>query len=140
MSTKIKLAYFGSNNFSNYVLQKLISDSDIELKYIVTKKDKKQGKGYQISTNSLVKTAQKHKIPVFQVSSLLKDPTQLNDLDFSNIDLAVVVSFAFILPYDILRQVPKGFINLHPSMLPKYRGPSPIHQAVINGDSKLGIS
>ena len=106
----------------------------------VTKKDKKEGRGGQFIKNPLVITAQKYNIPVFQVSSLLKDSSQLALLDFSKIDLAVVVSFAFILPYDIIRQVSKGFINLHPSLLPKYRGPAPIHTAIINGDTKLGIS
>lgn len=139
-TTPINIVYFGSNNFSAEVLLTLLKYKNISVKYIVTKFDKKQGRGNKVLQNPLVKIANLNKIPVIQVTSLLKNPLQLNKIDFSKIDLGVVVSFAFILPYDILCQVKKGFINLHPSLLPKYRGPSPIIPGIINNDVYLGVS
>lgn len=139
-TTPVNIVYFGSNNFSARVLSYLLKYKNISVKYIVTKIDKKQGRGNKISTNPLVKLGALHNIPVIQVTSLLKNPLQLSVIDFSKIDLGVVVSFAFILPYDILCQVKRGFINLHPSLLPKYRGPSPIIPGIINNDDYLGVS
>lgn len=139
-STAINIVYFGTNSFSSKVLYSLLKHTNIQVKYIVTKYGKKVGRGGKFVQNPLVTIGQKHKIPVIQVTSLLKNPNQLSKIDFTKIDLGVVVSFAYILPYDILCQVKNGFINLHPSLLPIARGASPIQHSIINNPSNMGVS
>ena len=96
------------------------------------------GRGLKLIENPISVLAKKLNIPVYKVSSLLKDPSQLSNLPWEAVDYAVVVSFGYILPPEILGHLPNGFINLHPSLLPKYRGASPIETSIIKGDSMTG--
>lgn len=136
---KINIAFFGSSDFSVSVLSELLKVSNIKIHTIVTKKDKKIGRGSNIHQNTVATFALKNGLNVVKVGSLLKNPDQLGDL-LIGIDYAVVVSFGFILPQSLLDQLPNRFINLHTSLLPKYRGASPIHSAIINGDTVTGNS
>ena len=140
MNKKIRVIFFGSSDFSVYSLIELHRDTSIEVDLVITKKDKRVGRGERVVENMVSIKAKELGIPVLKVSSLLRDPTQLNVVDWGNIDYGIVVSFGFIFPSDILCQLSNRFINLHPSLLPKYRGPSPIHNSIINGDVSIGNS
>lgn len=136
---QINIVFFGSSGFSVDVLNNLINNTNIRVCTVVTKKDKKVGRNGVVYENSVAKFATKYSIPVIKVSSLLKNPSQIGNI-LEKIDYAVVVSFGFILPKEVLDKLPNKFINLHTSLLPNYRGASPIHQSIINGDTVTGVS
>jgi len=135
----LNIVFFGSSEFSLTVLKELLDSSTIKVCTVVTKSDKKIGRNSSIQQNIIAKFAQGRGLNVVKVTSLLKDPTQLKGI-FNKIDYAVVVSFGYILPNEVLDLLPNLFINLHASLLPKYRGASPIQQAVVSGDTVTGNS
>ncbi len=83
--------------------------------------------------------AQEHDIPVFQPTKL-RDGTALTQLQEWNPELIVVAAYGRILPDEILHLPPKGCINVHSSLLPRYRGAAPIHWAIVNGDEETGVT
>lgn len=137
-TVKLNIIFMGSSPISVELLDYLHKHKNISVKYVVTKKDKKVGRGQVKKQNIVAKYANKNNIPVKKVTSLLKNPNQLPKSTFTNIDYVVVFSFGFILPSDILCHLPNRFINLHTSLLPKCRGASPIYHALINGDLLTG--
>jgi methionyl-tRNA formyltransferase len=103
----------------------------------VTKPDSKQGRGHQLTAPVVKVLAEKHNIPVWQ-------PTKLSDIT-DNIKAlqpvaGVLVSYGKIIPASTIDQFTPGIINVHPSLLPKYRGPSPIESAILNGDETTGVT
>ncbi len=140
--TKLTLAYFGSPDFSALFLEKILNDFDlkkvIEVKLVVTQPDKPAGRK-QILTETPVKTvAKKYNLEIFEIESLklIKN----FKLKIKNFDLCLVYAFSKIIPKDLL-DIPKlGFWNIHPSLLPKYRGPSPIAYSLIFGEKETGVT
>ena len=162
---KIKLAYFGSPDFAADFLEKLVTDPSmyryIEVKLVITQPDQLVGRK-QVLTATPVKTiAEKYKIK----SKILNHKSQINNksqiqnskrlefgtsnlfgaynLEFSalkNINLALVYAFGEIIPKELLNLSKYGFWNIHPSLLPKYRGSSPIASPLINGDKTTGVT
>lgn len=137
---QINVIFFGSDHFSVTFLSALINDRDILVKYVVTKQDKKEGRGHFLKTNPVAIASTQYGINTLKVTSLLKDPFQLATVDWGTIDYAIVVSFGYIFPEELLNMCKNKYINVHPSLLPKYRGPSPITYPLINGDKKTGVS
>ncbi len=136
MSRQSKLAFFGTDEFSAYSLNALI-ENGYTISLVVTKPDAAVGRK-RILTAPAVKTlAEKHAIPVLQPTKVSEVEPELKNLD---IEAAIVVSYGKIFPQSTLNAVPKGFINVHASLLPKYRGASPIEAALLNGDTVTGIS
>lgn len=104
---------------------------------VVTKPDSQKGRGQQLMAPEIKTYALSHNIPVWQPAKLAEiepDVRQLGD------PLGVLVSFGKIIPQSILNLFTPGIINVHPSLLPLYRGPSPIESAIANRDSKTGVS
>ena len=136
---KLKIAYFGTPYFSAIFLEKLMLDASInrliEVKLVVTQPDKPVGRK-QIMTKSPVKVvAEKYGIKVYD-----KDVNNLK-LKIKNFDLAFLYSFGPpYIPKDLLNVPKYGFLNTHPSLLPKYRGPSPTVYPFILGDKKTGVT
>ncbi len=134
---KLSLAYFGTPDFSARLLEKILNDKElpVEVQLVVTQPDKKVGRK-QIVTPSPVKIlAQKHKIPV-EDSMRSKKFTSSS----SAIDLALLFAYGEIIPKELL-EIPKyGFWNVHPSLLPKYRGASPVAYPLIKGDRETGVT
>jgi methionyl-tRNA formyltransferase len=130
---KLKIIYLGTPEFGAVVLEGLIKNNYKPI-LAITAPDKPAGRK-QILTPPPVKTlAQKHKILVLQ-------PTRIGSrLSGINPDLGIVSAYGQIIPKDILKIPKYGFINVHPSLLPKYRGPSPIQTAILNGDQKTGVT
>ena len=134
---KLSLAYFGTPDFSARLLEKILDDKEIpvEVRLIVTQPDKKVGRK-QIITPSPVKViANKYKIPV-EDSTRSKKFISLS----SAIDLALLFAFGEIIPKELLDEPKYGFWNIHPSLLPKYRGASPVAYPLINGDKETGVT
>jgi len=105
---------------------------------VVTVADKPAGRGQKIHESAVKKFALEKNIPVLQPDKL-KDPLFLEELKSFQADLQVVVAFR-MLPEVVWNMPPKGTINLHASLLPQYRGAAPINHAVINGETKSGVT
>ena len=141
---KYKIVYFGTPSFSADLLEKVINSNLVEITLVVTQPDKPVGRE-QILTPSPVKLiAQKYRIEVFDHGKLSELPELLIT---KNIDLGLVFSYGKIINSELLSS-PKlkfgdtgfGFLNIHPSLLPKYRGASPIVFPLLLGDKETGVS
>lgn len=126
-NSKLKIVFFGTPNFAVPALKLLIED------------------GYKISAvftgqGPVGALAQEHKIKIFRPTSLKKDEQVFEEFKSLNPDLCIVTAYGKIIPQKFLDIPRYGFINIHPSLLPKYRGPSPIQTAILNRDTKTGVS
>lgn len=139
---KIKLAYFGAPSFSADFLEKLMNDHElpIELTLVVTQPDRPVGRKQVLTATPVKMLAQKRKdikiVDSFQISSASRRIKS----QIESVDLALVFAFGEIIPGALL-VVPKlGFWNIHPSLLPRYRGASPIAYPLIFGDTQTGVT
>ncbi len=135
----MKYVFFGTPKFAAIILEKLINTGYVP-KAVICNPDEPVGRK-QILTPLPVKVlADKNKIPILQPEKLRDNSEFVNQLKKLKPDLAIVAAYGKILPKEIL-EIPKhGFINVHGSLLPKYRGASPIQSAVLNGDKETGIT
>jgi methionyl-tRNA formyltransferase len=137
MKTSKKLAFFGTEDFSLPSLQRLV-EHGYDIVAVVTKPDTARGRSKQLIAPAVKTYAISKNIPVLQPERLSDYVDTLREL---RADAAVLVSYGKILPERILDVfAPIGVINVHPSLLPRYRGPSPIEAAIVNGDKTTGIS
>ena len=133
----MKTLFMGTPDFALDTLKYLYENT--ELLAVFTKVDKVNGRGNKITFSPVKQFALDNGIDVIQPKSLRVDETY-NLIKEYNPDLIVVVAYGMIIPKNII-DIPKfGIINVHSSLLPKYRGAAPIHTAIINGDDKTGVS
>ena len=134
----MRLVFMGTPDFASSSLEALLR-SDDSVVGVVTQPDRPKGRG-QILTPSPVKLlAQRAQIPLLQPLKM-KDPEFLHALAGWSPDLIAVAAFGRILPPAILSLPPRGCINVHGSLLPKYRGAGPIQWAIVNGETETGIT
>ena len=133
----INVVYFGTEDISVPTLQTLIDDNKYNVVGVVTKPDSARGRGHHIDSPAVAKLAQQHNITCLQPSKL-RDVTEL--LESLRADVGALVSYGKIIPQDVIDIFPHGIVNFHPSMLPVYRGPSPIETAIMHGDSLTGLT
>ena len=105
----------------------------------VTQPDKPKGRGKEMQFPPVKETAIKHGIPVYQPKKI-REPECVEELRKYNADVMVVVAFGQILPKTILEMTPYGCINVHASLLPKYRGAAPIQWSIIEGEAVTGVT
>jgi len=136
MNKNLKIVFMGTPEFGAIILEGLIKNNYKPI-LVVTSPDKPVGRK-QILTPSPVKIiAEKNEIPVAQPERILNLKSEILNL---NPDLIVVAAYGQILPKEIL-EIPKyGSLNVHPSLLPKYQGASPIQAAILNGDKETGVT
>lgn len=134
----MKINFFGSEKFSLYILEKLFK-SGFEIVSITTKPDAPKGRGKNNASTVVSDFGIEHGIKVLKPNKL-KSEEYIKELKNSNADLSVVCSYGKILPKEVLEATPKGCINVHPSMLPKYRGATPIESALKAGEKETGVS
>ena len=132
-----KIVFFGTDSFSLATLEALIK-ADYDICAVVTKPDSKSGRGQKLTQSDVKKLAIKHNIKVWQPSKIAEIKDDIQALG-PNI-VGVLSSFGKIIPGSIIKLFNPGIINIHPSLLPKYRGPTPIESAIENGDAETGIS
>ena len=133
----IRTIFIGTSEFGIYALQKLIQDEHFNVIAIITQPDKKIGRKQILSCTPIKKQAKKFNIPVLQPVKILNCKTEITKL---NPELIVVASYGQIISKEILNIPKYGCINIHASLLPKYRGASCIQAAILNGDKKTGIT
>jgi methionyl-tRNA formyltransferase len=132
----MKLIFMGTPEFSVPPLQRLIND--FEVSAVFTQPDRPKGRGKNLAASPVKQLAQTYSIPVFQPLKLRNNKEMIEIIKGLKPDFIVVVAFGQILPKEIL-DIPKyGCINLHASLLPKYRGAAPINWCIIEGESKSG--
>ncbi|MBO4631421.1 MAG: methionyl-tRNA formyltransferase [Lentisphaeria bacterium] len=135
----IKTVFLGSGSFAPPVLAALLEDDGIRVLEIVTQTDKPAGRKGILTPTPLGQWCIGAGIAFKRVSSV-NDPEYLEHLRRLDPDLAVVVSFGQILKEDLLNLPRLGCLNVHASLLPKYRGASPIVSAILNGETRTGVS
>jgi len=133
----MKVIFMGTPEFAVSSLD-AIFQSKHKIAAVVTSPDKPSGRGQQLSMSAVKEYALVHELPVLQPEKL-KDPQFLENLHSLQADVFVVVAFR-MLPEAVYAMPPKGTFNIHASLLPQYRGAAPIHWAVINGETKTGVS
>ncbi len=134
----MNVIFMGTPDFAVGTLNALI-DAGHEVVLVVTQPDKPKGRGKNLQYPPVKECALSHGIEVFQPQRV-REPENVSRLQRYEADIIVVAAFGQILPEEILNMPGYGCINVHASLLPKYRGASPIQWAVINGDSVTGVT
>ncbi|SFQ16745.1 methionyl-tRNA formyltransferase [Lachnospiraceae bacterium XBB1006] len=134
----MKVIFMGTPDFAVSSLERLI-ESEHEVILVVTQPDKPRGRGNQVSFSPVKEVAVKAGIPVFQPERI-KTKESISYLRQFDADVMVVVAFGQILSKEILTMPRYGCINVHGSLLPKYRGAAPIQWAVLNGEKVSGVT
>ena len=134
----MKYIFFGTEHWAARYLEYLISH-DLKPIAVVTKEDKPVGRGLHLEASPVKTVALEHGISVLQPVKC-SSPDFIEQIKTLTPDLCVLIAYGQILPKELLDIPPLGFINVHPSLLPKYRGPAPFQEPILNGDSETGIS
>lgn len=134
----MRIVFFGTPSFAVPSLEKLLS-SGKEIPAVITQIDRKKGRGQSIAQSAVKKFAENKGLNIIQPEKI-KDKSFIENISLLKPDLIVAVAYGKILPGEIL-SIPKyGCINVHASLLPKYRGAAPIQWAIINGEKITGVT
>lgn len=131
----LKIIFMGTPDFSVPVLEKLIENCNVI--GVVTQPDKEVGRKKEVKPSPIKVTALNNNIKVFQPEKIRNDYKEILDM---NPDMIVTCAYGQIIPSEILDYPKYGCINVHASLLPKYRGGAPIHHSIINGDEVTGVT
>lgn len=134
----MKIVFMGTPDFSVGALESLI-EAGHEIAAVVTQPDKKKGRGNQVQFTPVKEAALRHNLTVYQPKRA-RDEEFIELLKEINPDVMVVIAFGQILPKSILTIAKYGCVNIHASLLPKYRGAAPIQWAIIDGEEKTGVT
>ncbi len=137
--SKIRAIFMGTPDYAIPILSSLVS-KEVEILSVYTRPDKPRGRGNQASATPIKYYALEQGLPVFEPRSLKNNTQIFSDIARQRPDLIVVAAYGLFLPKKILALPHMGAINVHPSLLPKYRGPTPIPSAILNGDLTTGVS
>lgn len=134
--TSKTIVFFGTDEFSAASLRELIAKG-FSIGAVVTKPDSRKGRGRELSKPIVKLIAEANNIPVWQpldVNAITEHVQRLKD------PMGVLVSYGKIIPKSVIDLFTPGIVNVHPSLLPLYRGPSPIESAILNGDTETGVT
>src|SRR3989344_876726 len=132
MNRKHSIVFFGTDEFAVAVLREL-AEADFEIVAVVTPPDEPAGRKKILRPSPVKIAAQEMSLPLYQ-------PARLKEFEMPVCDLGVVVVYGKIIPRKLIDSAKFCFLNIHPSLLPKYRGPSPIKTAIFNGDTETGVT
>jgi methionyl-tRNA formyltransferase len=137
---KIKIIFLGSAEFGAIILEQLIRETADEMIIAgaITQPDKPVGRKQTLSAQPVKILAVKNKIPIWQPEKF--DDKITDELQKKEADIFIVAAYGKIIPAAILNIPKYGCLNIHPSLLPKYRGPAPIQYALFNGDKETGVT
>jgi methionyl-tRNA formyltransferase len=134
--TSKTIVFFGTDEFSAASLRELIAKG-FSIGAVVTKPDSRKGRGRELAKPIVKEIAEANNIPVWQpldINAIAEHVKKLKD------PVGVLVSYGKIIPQSIIDLFTPGIINVHPSLLPLYRGPSPVETAILNGDTETGVT
>ena len=135
----MKIVFAGTTPFSAFHLDLLIKSKN-EVAAVLTQPDRKSGRGKKLKISPVKAFSEKERLQVIQPKSLRNNPEVIEDLRTINPDLILVVAYGLILPAEIINLPEFGCINIHASLLPRWRGAAPIERSILEGDSKGGIT
>lgn len=134
----MKIVFFGTPEFAVPTLEALIREHEVMA--VVTQPDKRRGRGNELLPSAVKVIATEYQIPVWQPKSVKKDAETLEKLRSLNADVFVVIAYGQILSQEILDMPRLGCVNVHGSILPKYRGAAPIQWCLYHGETETGIT
>lgn len=132
----MNVIFLGTPEFSQVILERLVQ-SNHKIVGVVTQPDRANSRGNKVVFSKVKEYALSNNLPVFQYQNVSKEREELNNL---NADIMVTAAYGQILRQNILDMCKHGVINVHASLLPKYRGSSPVQWALINGESHIGVT
>ena len=138
MTTPLKVIFAGTPDFAAQHLAALL-DSKHDVVAVYTQPDRPAGRGKKLTASPVKVLGEEHNIPVYQPASLKQDAAQ-QELAAIDADIMVVVAYGLLLPTAVLNAPKLGCINVHGSILPKWRGAAPIQRAIWAGDSETGVT
>lgn len=137
-SSSLRIAFMGTPDFSATILKALL-EASYPIVAVYTQPPRQSGRGYKLTPSPVQDLAVAHTIPVFSPSSLKTEETQ-KEWQSLNLDIAIVAAYGLLLPSAILKAPRLGCINVHASLLPRWRGAAPIQRAILAGDKETGIT
>jgi methionyl-tRNA formyltransferase len=136
-SSEIRIVFMGTSDFAGSILSSLVSQK-YNIVSVYTQKGKKIGRKQEIIGSSVKAASEKFNLPVYEPEAL--DEETIGQIKIQNPDMIIVASYGKILPKKILEIPRLGALNIHPSLLPKFRGPSPIQNALLLGEKETGTT
>lgn len=134
----MKIVFMGTPQAAVPSLEKIIADGH-QVVAVWTQPDRPAGRGNKLTASPVKECALGYNLPIFQPTKIKTEET-LELFQSANADIAVVVAYGRILPEPFLKSFPKGCINVHFSLLPAYRGAAPVNWAIVNGETKSGVT
>lgn len=131
----IEVVFWGTHNFAVKILEKMITGKIFDIKLVITVPDRPKGRGQKIEKTPIKIIAEQYNLPIVQPENIKKFT-----LPISNYDLNIIVEYGQIIPQNLIDLPKFGSINIHPSLLPLYRGPSPLQSALVDGKKETGVS
>lgn len=141
MAQKTRVIFFGTPEFSVRTLKALLTSEDVEVAAVITQPDRPAGRGGKLTMSPVKAAALEAGVPVLQPERIKKiESAFIEELKkLGPIDLAVVIAFGQILPEAVLNLPRAGSVNIHASLLPRWRGAAPIQRAILAGDAETGV-
>ena len=136
--TDLRVVFFGTPEFAVPTLREVLGRGH-EVTAVVTQPDRPRGRGQKASPGPVASFAARHGLTLLQPERM-RDEAFLSALAARSLDLGIVAAYGKILPASVLALPRLGLINVHASLLPRWRGASPIHRAVMAGDAETGVS
>lgn len=133
----MRIVFFGTPEPAVPALEAFVANPDTDVVAVVTNPDRPSGRGMKLTPPPVKVAAQRHGLPVWQPE---KPREILDQLIALRLDACAVVAYGALLPQDVLDAGGKGFVNLHFSVLPAWRGAAPVQHAVLNGDTETGVT
>jgi len=134
----MRLIFFGTSEFASLSLER-IYQAGYDIRYVVTAPEKQAGRGLKVKPSPVKLLAEKIALKIFEPESPNTEDVY-QKLNLEKTDICVLAAYGFIIKSQLLNLPKKGFVNIHPSLLPKYRGAAPIQRAIINGEKVTGVS
>lgn len=138
MTKSLRIAFMGTPDFAAVALKSLI-ESHHDVVCVYSQPPRPKGRGHKIQKSAVHELAEVHEIPVFTPQNF-KDEKTKTQFKEQNVDVAIVAAYGLILPKDVLEMPTYGCLNIHGSLLPRWRGASPIQRAIWAGDEKTGVT
>src|ERR1700722_18046050 len=135
---KMRLVYLGTPAFAVPTLERIV-EAGHEVLSVLTQPDRPRGRGQQLAQSPVKEAALRLGLPVYQPERVRK-PEAMEQLRSLDADAMVVVGYGQIIPQSVIDLVPNGIINVHASLLPKYRGAGPIQWSIVNGETRTGVT
>lgn len=139
-TSSLKVVFMGTPDFSVPALQALIDHPSFDVIAVYTQPARPAGRGQQLKPSPIQMVADAHHIPVYTPKSLKRDADAVAAFQNLNADIAVVAAYGLILPLSVLKAPKFGCLNIHASLLPRWRGAAPIQRAIEAGDKTSGIT